>query len=182
MDQLWDWYGSTYGPYMEVIWPWYGLVAFIAYPYHVFDMGLLRIWYKSIHIPYDLLWEIHGFLIPFHNNFAMGMIEFYMGMIWEHDMEFISFLMCKLWEWYGCNNYIILGMVWALVFRSHTKPMLTSNIQMLDANTCGFGMGWKQVAIPFPIYLRYGSRKLYWLAYIVLLINMQKIFKNTIHK
>jgi hypothetical protein len=76
---------------MEVIWLWYDLVSFIAYPYHVFDMGLIRIWYKSIHIPYDLLWEIYGFLIPFHNNFAMGMIGFYMGMIWEHDMEFIWF-------------------------------------------------------------------------------------------
>jgi hypothetical protein len=40
--------------YMDVIWLWYGLVAFIAYPYHVFYMGLIRIWYKSIHIPYDL--------------------------------------------------------------------------------------------------------------------------------
>jgi hypothetical protein len=64
-----------------------------------------------------LLWEIHGFLIPFHNNFAMGMVGFYMEMIWEHDMEFIWFSMYKLWEWYGCNNYhIILGMVRALVF------------------------------------------------------------------
>jgi hypothetical protein len=117
MDQLRVWYGSTYGPYMGGIWLWYGLVAFIAYPYHVFYMGLIRIWYKSIHIPYDLLWEIHGFLISFHNNFAMGKIGFYMGMIWEHDMEFIWFLMYKRWEWYGCNNYhIILGMVWALVF------------------------------------------------------------------
>jgi hypothetical protein len=102
---------------MEVIWLWYGLVAFIAYPYHVFDMGLIRIWYKSIHIPYALLWEMHGFLIPFHNNFAMGMIGFYMEMVWEHDMEFIWFSTYKLWEWYGFNNYhIILGMVWALVF------------------------------------------------------------------
>jgi hypothetical protein len=48
--------------------------------------------------------EIHGFLIPFHNNFAMGMIGFYMEMIWEHDMEFIWFSMYKLWEWYGCNQ------------------------------------------------------------------------------
>jgi hypothetical protein len=47
----------------------------------------------------------------------MGMIGFYMEMIWEHDMELIWFSMYKLWEWYGCNNYhIILGMVWALVF------------------------------------------------------------------
>jgi hypothetical protein len=47
----------------------------------------------------------------------MGMIGFYMEMVWEHDMGFIWFSMYKLWEWYGCNNYhIILGMVWALVF------------------------------------------------------------------
>jgi hypothetical protein len=106
MGHIWTNYGidmvqPNIGPYMEVIWLWYiGLVAFIAYPYHVFDMGLIRIWYKSIHIPYDLLWEIHGFLI-FHNNFAMGMIGFYMEMVWEHDMGFIWFSMYKLWEWYG---------------------------------------------------------------------------------
>jgi hypothetical protein len=59
----------------------------------------------------------------------MGKIGFYMGMIWELDMEFIWFLMYKLWEWYGH------------LFSSHTKPMSTSNIQMVDVNTCGFGMG-----------------------------------------
>jgi hypothetical protein len=129
MGHIWTNYGidmvqPNIGPYMEVIWLWYiGLVAFIAYPYHVFDMCLIHIWYKSIHIPYDLLWEIHGFLIPFYNNFAMGMIGFYMEMIWEHDMEFTWFPMYKLWEWYGCNNYhIILGMVWPMGTCFHPIP------------------------------------------------------------
>jgi hypothetical protein len=117
---------------MEVIWLWYAMV---------YDMGLIRIWYKSIHIPYDLLWEMHGFLIPFHNNFAMGMIGFYMewsgNMIWNsYGSRCINYgngmgstIIILYWEWYGH------------LFSSHTKLMLTSNIQMVDVNTCGFGMG-----------------------------------------
>jgi hypothetical protein len=63
------------------------------------------------------------------------------------------------------------------LFSSHTQPMLTSIIQMLDANTCGFCMGWKHVAIPYLLRL-----KKIVLAGIHSFINMQKIFKNTIHK
>jgi hypothetical protein len=105
MGQIWTNYGIDMVQPMGHIWKLYGFgMAFIAYPYHVFDMGLIRIWYKSIHIPYDLLWEIHGFLIPFHNNFAMGMIGFYMEMIWEHDMEFLRFCMIVFNNLSKCLN------------------------------------------------------------------------------
>ena len=71
----------------------------------------------------------------------MGMIGFYMEMVWEHDMEFIWFSMYKLWEWYECNNYLLYWEWYGHLFSSHTKLMLTSNIQMVDVNTCGLGMG-----------------------------------------